>query len=168
MKEYICLGEIVGAHGIKGHVKIKTFTSKPESIGDYGSLVHTDTQKTFILKNIRIITPTTVVAAVDGICDRTTAESLIGLKLSIKRDQLPKVNDDEFYHEDLIGLHVRDDQEKDYGIVIGLEDYGAGVFLNVKSDTTSKIATLSFHKDAVLSIHMEEKYMVIDPIFLLV
>lgn len=164
----VCLGEIVAAHGIKGHVKIKTYTAKAQNIADYGVLMDKTGTKSFALKNVRALSAHSVVAYLDNINSRNAAEELIGTALYIDRLILPALMEDEYYHEDLIGLHVVDTDNNPCGVVIGLQDFGAGVFLDIKSDAHTKIATLPFNKDAIVRVDFDNKKIIADAQFLLV
>jgi 16S rRNA processing protein RimM len=163
----VCLGEIVAAHGIKGHVKIKTHTGNPLDIGAYGPVTD-EKGKTYTLSNIRQASPNAAIAFIQGVTDRNQAEALRGVKFFIEREQLPEPTDDEYYHEDLVGLNVQDEQGTIYGTVLGLQNFGAGEFFDIKSDDQTKIITLPFNEDAVLDICIEEGFMIINPEFLLV
>jgi 16S rRNA processing protein RimM len=165
MTKTICLGEIVAAHGIKGHVKIKTYTTNPESLQLYKTL--TDAKgRYFKVSNVRASSPHSVIAFVQGITTRNQAEELRGTHLYITRDQLPQTAHDEFYHEDLIGLRINDSEGTCYGSILGVQNFGAGEFFDIKAD--NKIITLPFNKDAVIDISIETGIMIINPEFLLV
>jgi len=98
---------------------------------------------------------------------RNQAEALRGTELFIEREQLPEPTDDEYYHEDLVDLMVRDEQGNVYGTILGVQDFGAGEFFDIKSEEHNKIITLPFNEEAVRDINVEEGFMVIDPEFLL-
>lgn len=166
---FICLGEIVSAHGIKGQVKIKTYTQYPENIMSYGALItQNPSYETLTIKTLRASSVSSVIATLETIADRNAAEKLIGIKLYILRQQLPKTNGDEYYHHDLIGLLAYDVNDKEYGQVMGLEDYGAGIFLTLKPSAGTKMATLPFTQDAVLAIDLEAKKIILNPDFFLI
>lgn len=163
----VCLGEIVAAHGIKGHVKIKTYTANPVDIGAYG-VIKDAKGKEYVLSNVRIATPNSAIAFVKGVTDRNQAETLRGIELFVERAQLPQPTDDEYYHEDLIDLTVQDEHGKIYGTVLGVQDFGAGEFFDIKSEEHNKIITLPFNEEAVLDINIDEGFMIINPEFLLI
>ena len=162
----VCLGEIVAAHGIKGHVKIKTHTANPTDVGSYGALKDAKGRE-YALSSVRIATPNSAIAFIQGVTDRNQAEALRGTELFVDRTQLPEPTDDEYYHEDLIDLTVRDENGANYGIVLGVQNFGAGEFFDIKSEEHNKIITLPFNEEAVLDINIEEGFMVINPEFLL-
>ena len=99
---------IGAAHGIKGELRVKTFTGEPLALADYGPLYARD-GRAFQIVDIRPAN-TVVVVRFKGISDRNAAEALAGTELFVDRSVLPDDGEeDEFYHADLIGLEVRDD-----------------------------------------------------------
>lgn len=167
MMKTVCLGEIVAAHGIKGHVKIKTHTSDPTAIGLYGVLKD-EKGVSYKLSNVRAANPNSAIAFVQGVTDRNQAEALRGTKLFIERTQLPEPSNDEYYHEDLVGLAVHDAEGTVYGTILGVQNFGAGEFFDIESKAHDKIATIPFHDEAIISIDVETGIVTIDPEFLLV
>lgn len=130
-KRQVLLGHIAGAHGIRGEVLIKSHTAEPEGIGAYGPLTDETGTRTFTLRVVRV-TAKGVIARIAGVCDRTAAETLSGLRLYVDRDRLPAAADGEFYHEDLIGLEARDANGDGIGEVVGVHCYGAGDLLEIR------------------------------------
>jgi 16S rRNA processing protein RimM len=128
----ILLGAIAGVHGIKGEVKVKSFTADPMSIAAYGPL-YDEQGRTFALQlTSKAAKDTIVIARIDGIADRNAAEALKGRRLYAPRDALPAIEaEDEFYAGDLIGLAVEDQSGKSYGKVADVQDYGAGPMLAI-------------------------------------
>jgi 16S rRNA processing protein RimM len=129
----ILLGEIVSASGIRGEVRIKTYTDNPLDISKYGPL-HDHAGTEYELANLRIKTPYLVTASIKGVQDRNTAESKKGIKLYVNRDCLPQTEEDEYYHEDLMGLAIVDEDGTNYGVVIQLHNFGAGEFFDIKTE----------------------------------
>ena len=132
----ILLGAIAGVHGIRGEVKVKSFTEDPMSIAAYGPL-YDEQGRSFALKlTSKAAKDTIVIARIDGIADRNAAEALKGRRLYVPRDALPAIaTQDEFYASDLIGLGVDDAQGKSYGKVADVQDYGAGPMLVIEGAT---------------------------------
>jgi 16S rRNA processing protein RimM len=131
----ILIGRILAAHGLKGEVKIKSFTEAPLDIASYGAVMASDGRK-FELVNERM-QGETVVATIKGISDRTSAESLRGLALSVDRADLPEPDEDEFYHADLINLPVVDASGAEVGRVVAFHNFGGGDVVEVKRGTAS-------------------------------
>jgi 16S rRNA processing protein RimM len=162
----ICLGEIVAAHGIKGHVKIKTFTEIPERVGAYGPL-YDDKNKTYIVHVMRPASEHAAIAAIEGINSRNDAESLRGTSLYIDRDQLPDLDNDQMYHEDLMGLSVCTSEKGIIGYILSVQNYGAGDFIDIMLNDHRQ-ATLPLHDESICHIDMDEKKMTINEEFLLI
>ena len=131
----ILLGRILGPHGLKGEVKIKSFTEAPLDIASYGAVMASD-GRLFELVQPRV-QGEIVVAAIKGIADRTSAESLRGLELSIDRADLPEPEDDEFYHADLIDLPVVDADGAEVGRVAAFHNFGGGDVMEMRRGTAS-------------------------------
>ena len=130
----ILLGAIAGAHGVRGEVRVKTFTEDPRAIGDYGP-VHTEEGWVFVL---RVTKPVKggMAAKLDGVTDRDQAEALKGTRLYVSRDALgePGVDEDgeeTFFHADLVGCVVVTVDGEEIGRVIAVHDFGAGDLLDV-------------------------------------
>ena len=158
--KYICIAAVAGAFGVKGEIKLKTFTDKPESIMSYGSLLSIDGEI--------LLTPQSYKSLKGGlalmckeIVTRDQAEALKSTKLYVKRNCLPKTEEDEFYLIDLIGMEVKTVDGKRMGPVVGTEDFGAGVLLEIKpKDSVSFYQP--FTKDAVPKIDIHLKRIVIN------
>lgn len=151
----ILLAIIASAHGIQGAVKVKTFTQIPTNIFDYGPL-RNEKGQTFSLKLVREISANSLIMKIDGITDRNQAEALRGTKLFVERHRLPDLPDEEFYHNDLIGLTVRDLEGGLIGTLDALGNYGAGDFLEI-SDADHHVYTIAFTREAVPIVRLPEK-----------
>lgn len=120
---------IGAAHGIKGELRVKTFTGDPLALGDYSPLYAKD-GRAFEIEDIRPAGEM-VVVRFKGIRDRSTAERLTGIELFVDRSVLPSEEEDEFYHADLVGLTVRDETGADAGKVIAVQNFGGGDILEI-------------------------------------
>lgn len=127
----VCLGVIVGARGLKGDVRIKSFTADPNDVAGYGPLM-TDDGASLDLK-ITGEAKGVVIGRIKGIDDRTGVEALKGQKLYVERDALPSTDDEEeFYHADLVGITVVDETGKECGTVGAIYDFGAGDVVDLR------------------------------------
>lgn len=162
----ICLGKIVGAQGIKGEVKIKSFTEFPEDIDSYGVLESKDGSKKFSIKS-NGMTKTIVRATVEGSTDRNMAEALIGTELWVCKDLLDELDEDEFYHQDLIGLEVRlASSNENLGNVVGVYDFGAGDLLEFNMSKAGKTEMIPFTESFVPEINIKKGYIIVSDIIL--
>lgn len=135
MARKVCLGMIVSAHGIKGEVKLRSFTADPRALTDYGPLTD-QSGRVFKLRLRGQPKGEMLVAAVQGVTDRNAAELLRGIQLFVDRAALPPADeaDGEYYHEDLVGLAVHaaeDEGGETLGSVVAVRNFGGGDMLEV-------------------------------------
>ena len=127
----VLLGVVTAAHGIKGEVKVKTFTQSPEGLGAYGPVIVEDGRQ-FEIAALRVSTPDEAVVRFAGIADRNAAEHLKGQRLYVPRAALPATETGEFYQADLIGLKVEDRSGNLLGTVCGVHNFGAGDVIEIE------------------------------------
>jgi len=157
----ICLGAVAGAHGVRGALRVKSFTAEPTDIAAYGPLTDEAGSREFTL---RIVGETRgqLVIKVDGIEDRDAAEALKGTRLYVARAALPEPEADEFYHADLIGLAAEDAAREALGIVRAVHDHGAGVLLEIHAQDGAELL-VPFTREAVPEIDIEGRRIVVVP-----
>jgi 16S rRNA processing protein RimM len=157
----LLMGRIGAAHGIKGEVRIQSFTTEPLALADYGPL---DTDRPGLTIEIETARTTTnvLVARLKGIGDRTAAEKLNGVELYIDRDRLPPAEDDDFYHADLIGLEARLTDGSVLGKVSALPNFGAGDLIEVSDARSGDTFLYPFTQRVVPEVHIAEGYLVIE------
>lgn len=159
----ILMGQIGAAHGIKGEVRITTYTGDPEAIASYGPLETDRPGLTVTIETARL-NKTVLVARIKGVRDRNAAELLNGVSLYVDRDRLPDPDDeDDFYHADLIGLDARLDTGVTIGEVSALLNYGAGDLIEVRDPRSGDTFLYPFTKAVVPSIRVAEGFLVIAP-----
>jgi 16S rRNA processing protein RimM len=129
--ERICVAQIGGAHGIRGEVKLKSFTADPMAVKDYGPLTSEDGSASFEIEALRPAKGH-LVARFRGVGDRDAAERLVHLRLFVPRERLPPPAADEFYHVDLIGLMAVTADGTEIGTVAAVHDFGAGDILELQ------------------------------------
>lgn len=157
LSDPVRLGVIVGARGIKGEVRIKSFTDVPSDIASYGTLFDRDGARRFDLR-VTGQAKGVVLARIDGIGDRNAAEALKRTDLFVDRSQLPDTEEDEFYNSDLVGLSANSVSGESLGKVRGVFDFGAGPVLEVDGNTM-----VPFTKEAVPHIDLDAGRVTIDP-----
>ena len=144
----ILVGVFGAAQGVKGEVRIKSFTGEPRAIGAYGPLTTEDGRRSFTILSLRVLRDDMLVARVEGLSDRDAAAALTGTTLHVERVRLPPPDADEFYHVDLIGLLAEDEDGAPLGRVAGIENHGAGDILEIAppagGDTLLVPFTLAF------------------------
>lgn len=130
MDTRVCVGAIVGAHGVRGQVRVKSFTDDPLDVAGYGPVESEDRGRRFKLK-VMGEAKGLVIAKLDGVDDRDAAEALRGTKLFVSREHLPETDEDEFLYSDLVGLRAETADGSVVGAVRGVADFGAGEVLDV-------------------------------------
>jgi len=167
MDNKVYLGVVVSPHGLKGDVWVKTFTQIPQDLFSYGTLYDEKGDKLNII--LRSIGSSGKLLVHFLECnDRNNTSLLLGKKIYIDRSQLPKLEQDEYYYDDLVGCKIFDhlDQGICIGIVLSVHDYGGGTFLDVSLTNTTKVATLPFHKESVLHVNLDQQILLINRSFL--
>jgi 16S rRNA processing protein RimM len=160
---HVCMGIVGAPHGVRGQVRIKTFTHMPEAVAQYGALEDESGERRFTLR----VTGTAkgdgmVIAQLSGVADRDAAEALRGLRLYAPRAALPAPAEDEFYHADLIGLSAQLEDGALLGTVIGVHDFGAGDVIEIARDAASPVL-VPFTRAAVPVVDIAGGKVVIDP-----
>jgi len=157
------VGVITAPHGVRGLVKLKSFTAEPAAIAGYGPLVDAAGRRQFrlaILSDAR----GQFIARIEGVSDRDAAEGLRGTRLFVARDRLPPPEEaDEFYHADLIGLAAVDATGRTIGTVRAVHDFGAGDLLEIARPDGGTII-LPFTRETVPEIDLAAgRLVVVEP-----
>ncbi|MBR0871853.1 ribosome maturation factor RimM [Bradyrhizobium tropiciagri] len=126
----VCVARIGAAHGVRGAVRLWTFTEDPLAVKDYGPLTTKDGTRQFEVTHVREAKDH-LVATLKGVATRDDAERLNGLELYVPRDRLPDTDDGEYYHTDLIGLAAVTTAEQPLGRVIAIHNFGAGDIIEI-------------------------------------
>jgi 16S rRNA processing protein RimM len=159
----VCLGRITGAHGVRGEVRIRTYTQTPESIAAYGPLEDEAAARRFTVRKARAVKDG-VVARLAGVDDRDAAEALSGVELYVARSALPdEMEDGEFYHADLVGLVAVSAEGSALGQVVAVQNYGAGDLLEVRPATGGKTVLVPFTEEIVPDIDFDAGWMLMLP-----
>jgi 16S rRNA processing protein RimM len=127
----ILVGIFGAPHGIRGEVRLKSYTADPVAIRDYGALHDESGARSFTLEALRPAGKDMLVVRVKGVSDRNAAEALTGMELFAARDAFPPPEEEEFYYSDLIGLRVENEGGEVLGSVIALHNFGAGDILEI-------------------------------------
>ena len=127
----LMVARVAGAFGVKGEIRISTFTEDPLVLGHYRDLLAENGTPAL---TVTVVRPAKggVVARAKEVATREQAEALRGLRLFIPRDRLPPVEDNEFYLADLIGLAAETAEGAPLGVVKAVNDFGAGDLLEIQ------------------------------------
>ena len=156
----ICVARIGAAHGVRGAVKLWTFTEDPLAVTRYGQLMTKDGARQFEVTHVREAKGH-LVARLKGIATRQEAERLNGVELYVAREKLPATSEDEYYHADLIGLAAVNAAGEQLGRVIAIHNFGAGDIIEIAPPDGATML-LPFTNAVVPTVDLEGGRVVIE------
>jgi 16S rRNA processing protein RimM len=156
----ICVARIGAAHGVRGAVKLWTFTEDPFAVTRYGPLATKDGARRFEVAQARAAKDH-LVATIKGVTTREEAERLNGLELYVAREKLPATGNDEYYHADLIGLVAVTSTNEPLGEVIAIHNFGAGDIIEIAPAAGTSIM-LPFSNAVVPTVDLASGRVVIE------
>lgn len=160
--ELICVATIAGAFGVRGEVRLKSFTADPEAIEDYNPLTTEDGSQSFDVGIIQSI-KNGLTVRLSSVATKEEADALKGVNLYVPRGRLPSLPDDEFYYTDLIGLEVYDTGGTLLGKVKAVQNHGAGDLLEIHAPGISTTILLPFTRKAVPTVDLTAGRVIADP-----
>jgi 16S rRNA processing protein RimM len=162
LREKICVARIGAAHGVRGEVKLWSFTEEPAAVASYGPLETQDGTRSFEIEALRPAKDH-FVARIAGIGDRAAAEQLTNLELYIPRTRLPKIKeDDTFYHADLIGLRAMTEEGHELGTVSAIHNFGASDVIEIQRAGGDPLL-MPFTEATVPRIDLDARVIVVAP-----
>ncbi|WP_442755381.1 ribosome maturation factor RimM [Methylocystis sp. JAN1] len=163
-KNLVLLGRFGAPHGVRGEMRLQSYTGDPLAIGSYGPLTDKNGARTFKLLSVRPQGKDMLVARVEGVADRMAAERLTGVELFIARENLPAPEDeDEFYLTDLVGLRAETRAGAEIGTVIAVRNFGAGEILEVAPAGGGETLMFPFTRAVAPIVSVSEGRVVIEP-----
>jgi 16S rRNA processing protein RimM len=160
----ICVAQIGAAHGIRGEVKLRSFTQDPAAVAGYGPLESEDGARHFTIEALRPAKDHFVVRLA-GVGDRDAAEKLVNVRLYVSRDRLPPIEDgDTYYHTDLIGLAAVSEDGSALGRVTAVHNFGAGDLVEIKPHGGGEPLMVPFNETTVPEIDMTARRMIVRPL----
>jgi 16S rRNA processing protein RimM len=158
-RKRVALAAVAGAQGVKGELRLKLFSDSVESLARHSRLYVGGRE--LALLDVKD-GGKTAIARFEGIGDRSAAEALRGSLIEIDRDQLPPLEEGEYYHADLIGLPCVDEAGETLGAVVAVENFGAGDLLEVERPN-GKRSLIPFHEPMA---QLLDRQIILDPEFL--
>lgn len=159
----VVVAQVGAAHGIRGEVRLKSFTAVATDVAEYGPLTAPD-GRTFEIVTARPAgaSPDMLIVRFKGVDDRTAARALTNLKLSVPLARLPPAEEDEFYHADLIGLSAVTPEGEPLGVVVAVDNHGAGDILEI-APARGPSLLVPFSRAVVPEVDLHQKRIVVDP-----
>ena len=158
----VCLGVVAGTHGVKGEVRILSYTARPEDVAGYGPLDDEAGGRSFALE-VRGRGKGTLIARIRGVENRAAAAALKGTRLFIDRGALETPAADEFYYADLVGLEARLGSGDRLGRVASVHNFGAGDLLEVEPAGDGASLLVPFTKESVPVVDTDDGFVVLVP-----
>ena len=158
-EKLIKVAVIMGAHGIKGEVKLHVFVENPDFFESIASLLDSAGKKHFPIK-ITGKVKNAIIAKIDGVSDRNAAELLKGTELFASASALPTPDDGEFYHSQLIGLEARLEKGERIGKITAIHNYGAGDIVEITM-VSGEVEMLPLTEPWVGEINIEQGFIVV-------
>ena len=163
MADRIRVARIGAAHGVRGEVRLWSFTEDPLAVTQYGPLETKDGTRRFEIEGARPGKGFLVVRLA-GVRDRTMAETLRNIDLFVPRDRLPPIEEtDTFYHADLIGLLAITEHGAAIGTITAIHNFGAGDLIEIEPAAGGSTVLLPFTEDVVPTIDLEAGRVVVVP-----
>jgi 16S rRNA processing protein RimM len=162
-KTRVLLGVVAAPHGVRGLVRIRSFTEDPMAVAKYSPLSDETGKRKYRVEALSAARGA-VLARIEGVADRTAAEALRGLRLYVERERLPATGEREWYEADLVGLSAVGRDGRDWGKVIAFHDFGGGLAMEVSGGSASRSSMmLPFTDEVVPEIDIEGGKVVVDP-----
>lgn len=162
MAKRVFIGRIATAHGVRGLVKLHLAGDDPSSFEKYGPLHTAERGGDSLTLTLKGRAGGQIMAAVEGISDRTAAEALRGTELWADRDRLPPPAEGEYYHADLVGLAVADKAGAHLGKIIAIVNFGASDLMDIQPDIGDSFY-IPFTKDTILRVDIAGGAIIVDP-----
>lgn len=147
-------------HGVRGQIKLRSFTEIPEDIAGYSPLQ--DSKGHCYRLAVEGHAGNMLIVSVDGVSDRNAAEKLKNITLYVPRSALPKLRKGEYYHEDLVGLKLSTADGTAFGEILSVHNFGAGTLVNIRLARGGE-EYLPFNPAVFPEIDIEKKSAVIAP-----
>lgn len=161
-QDKVCVGAIAGAHGVKGEVRVRSFTLVPEDCFAYGPLVDEAGQVVLEPQAARPAKSHFVVIPVEE-KSREDWEAMKGTQLYVSRDALPEPDEDEFYYDDLKGLNVSHIDGRALGKVKSVQNFGADDLLEIVAPDGRTAYFLPFTQAVIPSVSLKSKEITANP-----
>lgn len=158
----ILVGRFGAAHGVRGEIRVKSFTADPMALASYAGLTDAAGARSFVIESARPVKDDILVARIAGVRDRTGAEALTNADIYLPREALPSPDEEEFYVADLIGMEAVLASGEPFGRVRDVLNYGAGDILEIQQ-TDGQIALVPFTKAAAPHVDVAARRVTVAP-----
>jgi len=158
----VLVGRFGAVHGVRGEIRVKSFTEDPMAIAGYRGLTDAAGSRNFAIRKARHVKDDMLVAQVQGIDDRDAAGTIVNVDIYVPRANLPPPDEDEFYFTDLIGLAASLESGERFGTVRAVENFGAGDVLTIETPDGGMVL-LPFTKKVVPKVDIAGRAITVEP-----
>ena len=162
MARRLLVGRFGAPHGVRGEVRLQSYTGDPKAIAGYGPLAAGD-GRAFTLTGVRPVKDNMLVARVAGVDGRDGAAALTGVELFLDRDALPPPDAEEFYVADLVGMAAYDRDGAALGTVVAVPNYGGGDLVEIRPVAGGETLLLPFTRAVVPTVDLAARRITVDP-----
>jgi 16S rRNA processing protein RimM len=160
-KSSVLVARFGAAHGVRGEIKLWSFTADPLAVADYGPLQSKDGNRQFVLNALRP-NKDFLVARVEGVDDRNAAEALRNVELYLPRERLPEIDeDDTWYYADLVGLAAVAPDGAPIGTIAAVHNFGAGDIVEITPSAGGKTFLLPFTEAVAPEVDIKARRIVV-------
>lgn len=161
-EKLVCVGVVASPHGVRGELNILSYLEDNSFFSSHTSYCNKAGDKYYTLR-IKGVKQRFLIAAMENVTDRNMAEALKGTELYVPRSLLSQPDEEEFYYDDLVGLAVHTPDQKNYGKVVGVYNFGASDVIELTVTKTGKVVMYPFTKEVVPEISVAEEYILVVP-----
>lgn len=161
MTDKVCVGAITGAFGVRGEVRVKSFCGEAADIASYGPLTTEAGDRSFEITLTRPV-KSGFAAKLSGVPHKEAADALRGTRLYAPRDALPPLQEDEYYHADLLGLDVLDTGGVTLGRIAAVQNHGAGDIIEVRGPALNGSVLVPFTLAIVPTVDLANRRVIVD------
>ena len=159
----VFIGKVTGVHGIKGWLKIQSFSSPPENILNYPSwiIANQGLEDFYLIEQGKKLN-NKIIVKLEKIDDRTTAEFLINSKIQILRSDLPKLTNESYYWSDLEGLNVLNSEDNMIGKIESLIETGANDVMVISGSKNKRVLIPFVMHEIIKEVNIELNFVKVD------
>ncbi len=156
----IVVGVLKGAHGVRGDVRVKSFTADPQDCFAYGALLDDTGETVLTPRNVRATKDHFIVSPLQP-RQKEAWDALRGTFLHVPRDAFPQTGEDEYYIADLVGLEVFGGGGEKRGQIKAVQNYGADDLLEIQPETGGNSIFVPFTRADVPTVNLAAKRVII-------
>jgi 16S rRNA processing protein RimM len=158
----ILVGRFGAAHGVRGEIRIKSYTAEPMALAGYKGLTDASGARAFVIESARPVKDDIIVARVKGVGDRSAAEALTNTEIHIDRAALPPPDEEEFYIADLIGMRAERADGSAFGVIANVLNFGAGDILDIALEGGGS-QLVPFTRACAPHVDVKGRRVIVDP-----